>query len=153
MTTRITFRYTLALLLSGTVASALGAQPIADRVSRAGNGSVRMSFATRPEVCGRGGNIHRGGDWHGNFGSGERSRDVEWDSDCDYGPGRLVLDKRDDALAINEGNLIIEGQDTFVEVETAPQQFEKRAIQTGLSDGINIEVVSGLEAGDKIKHR
>ena len=95
MTTRITPRYALALLLSASVASALGAQPIADRVSRAGNGSVRMSFATRPELCGRGGNIHRGGDWHGNFGSGERSRDVEWDSDCDYGPGRLVLDKRD----------------------------------------------------------
>jgi len=95
MTTRITPRYALALLLSASVASALGAQPIADRVSRAGNGSVRMSFATRPELCGRGGNIHRGGDWHGNFGSGERNRDVEWDSVCDYGPGRLVLDKRD----------------------------------------------------------
>ena len=59
----------------------------------------------------------------------------------------IVLDKREDVLAINEGNLVIEGDKTFVEVETAPQQFEKREIKTGLSDGINIEVVSGLKAG------
>jgi HlyD family secretion protein len=65
----------------------------------------------------------------------------------------IVLDKREDVLAINEGNLIIEGEKTFVEVETTPQQFEKREIKTGLSDGINIEVVSGLKAEDKIKHR
>jgi HlyD family secretion protein len=65
----------------------------------------------------------------------------------------IVLDKRENVLAINEGNLLIEGEKTFVEVETAPQKFEKREIKTGLSDGINIEVVSGLQAGDKIKHR
>ena len=65
----------------------------------------------------------------------------------------IVLDKREDALAINEGNLIIEGDKTFVEVETAPQEFEKREIKTGLSDGINIEVVSGLKPEEKIKHR
>jgi HlyD family secretion protein len=65
----------------------------------------------------------------------------------------IVLDKRDDVLAINEGNLLIEDKAAFVEVQTAPQQFEKREIKTGLSDGINIEVVSGLKAEDKIKHR
>ena len=65
----------------------------------------------------------------------------------------LLLDKRDDVLAINEGNLLVEDKATFVEVETAPQQFQKREIKTGLSDGINIEVVSGLKAEDKIKHR
>jgi HlyD family secretion protein len=65
----------------------------------------------------------------------------------------IVLDRREDVLAINEGNLIIEDDATFVEVETAPQQFEKRKIETGLSDGINIEVVSGLSLEDKIKHR
>src|SRR5687768_9328908 len=65
----------------------------------------------------------------------------------------IVLDKRDEVLAVNEGNLILEEGRSFVEVETAPQTFEKREIKTGLSDGINIEVVSGLSAGDKIKHR
>ncbi len=41
----------------------------------------------------------------------------------------IVLDKREDVLAINEGNLIIEGDRTFVEVEIAPQKFEKREIK------------------------
>ena len=65
----------------------------------------------------------------------------------------IVLDKRENVLAINEGNLLIENGTTFVEVETAPQKFEKREIKTGLSDGINIEVVTGLNEGEKIKHR
>jgi HlyD family secretion protein len=65
----------------------------------------------------------------------------------------IVLDKRENVLAINEGNLVVEGDKTFVEVETGPQKFEKREIKTGLSDGINIEVVSGLKAEEKIKHR
>jgi len=65
----------------------------------------------------------------------------------------IVLDKRENALAINEGDLIIEGEKTFVEVETSPQTFAKREIRTGLSDGINIEVISGLREGEKVKHR
>ncbi len=65
----------------------------------------------------------------------------------------IVLDKREDVLAINEANLIIEGDKTYVEVETAPQVFEKREVETGLSDGINIEVMSGLDEGTKIKRR
>ena len=89
-------RYTIALVLVASTACTIDAQSIADRVSRAGNGSVRMSFATRPEVCGRGTSISRGNHWQQNWGGYDRStRDVEWDSMCDYGPGRLVLDKRE----------------------------------------------------------
>jgi len=65
----------------------------------------------------------------------------------------IVLDKKENALAINEGDLIIEDKLTFVEVESAPQTFVKREIKTGLSDGINIEVISGLKPDEKIKRR
>jgi len=65
----------------------------------------------------------------------------------------IVLDKRDNVLAINEANLIVEDKGHFVELETGPQQYEKREVKTGLSDGINIEIVEGLKAGDKIKKR
>ena len=47
--------------------------------------------------------------------------------------------------------LQFESETAFVEVETAPQQYEKKYIKLGLSDGINIEVISGLTAEDKIK--
>lgn len=63
----------------------------------------------------------------------------------------IVLEKKDSVMAIKESNLIFEGDKTFVEVQTAPQQFEKREITTGLSDGINIEVKKGLGQKDLVK--
>ena len=63
----------------------------------------------------------------------------------------IVLDRRDDVLAINEGLLQFEGEQPFVEVEVAPQRFEKRNVETGLSDGIHIEVTNGLTEQDTIK--
>ena len=64
----------------------------------------------------------------------------------------IVLDRRDNVLAINEGNLQFEEQDTYVEIEVAEQVFERRDVETGLSDGINIEVVAGLKETDSIKN-
>ncbi len=63
----------------------------------------------------------------------------------------IVLDKRDSVLAISEALLQFENDSAYVEVETQPQTFEKRFIKTGLSDGINIEVLSGITKDDKIK--
>jgi len=64
----------------------------------------------------------------------------------------IVLEKREQVLALDEGLLQFEGEKPFVEVETAPQKFERREIVTGISDGIQIEIVSGLEATDKVKN-
>ena len=63
----------------------------------------------------------------------------------------IVLDKKDSVLAISEALLQFEKDSAFVEIETGPQTFEKRYIQTGISDGINIEIKSGLTKDDKIK--
>ncbi|MFO8055502.1 MAG: hypothetical protein R6U19_10120, partial [Bacteroidales bacterium] len=51
------------------------------------------------------------------------------------------------------GLLKFDKDSAFVQVETAPQQFGKRYIKTGLSDGINIQVLEGLVAEEKIKVR
>ena len=63
----------------------------------------------------------------------------------------IVLDRRDDVLALNESLLVFEDGKKFVEVEVAPQKFEKREVKTGLSDGIQVEVVSGLAEKDRVK--
>ncbi len=64
----------------------------------------------------------------------------------------IVLEKADSVLAIPEGLLQFEHDTTtYVEVETAPQVFKKQVIKTGLSDGINIQVLSGIKKGMKIK--
>ena len=63
----------------------------------------------------------------------------------------IVLEKRDQVLAINEATLIIEDDQTFVEVKQESRIFIKQPIKVGLSDGINIEVISGLNPDDQIK--
>ena len=64
----------------------------------------------------------------------------------------IVLQKHKNVLAINEGLLQFDDNDsTYVEVETTDQVFERRDVKTGLSDGINIEILSGLSKEDKIK--
>jgi HlyD family secretion protein len=66
----------------------------------------------------------------------------------------IVLDRRDSVMVISESLVKFEEgkkDSAYVEVETSPQVFEKRYIITGLSDGINIEVKSGLKIEDKIK--
>lgn len=63
----------------------------------------------------------------------------------------IVLEQKDSVMAIEESLLQFSGDSVFVEVETKSQQFEKRMIKTGLSDGINIEILSGLSMEDKIK--
>ena len=56
-------------------------------------------------------------------------------------------------LAVEEALLEFAEGKTWVEVETAPQVFERREVSTGLSDGITIEVVSGLTATDRLKSK
>ena len=63
----------------------------------------------------------------------------------------IVLDKRDQVLAIREGNLIFDDGKTFVDLMVGEQQFERKEVQTGLSDGINIEILDGLDEDDQIK--
>jgi len=64
----------------------------------------------------------------------------------------IVLEKKDSVLVIPEGLLKFEKDSSFVEIETAkPQEFEKRMVKTGISDGINIEITKGLTKADKVK--
>jgi HlyD family secretion protein len=65
----------------------------------------------------------------------------------------IVLDQKDSVLAVKESMLQFGKKDSvFVEVETSsPQVFEKRLIKTGISDGINIEILSGVDKLSKIK--
>ncbi|MFL5508481.1 MAG: HEAT repeat domain-containing protein [Gemmatimonadaceae bacterium] len=83
-------------------ATAASAQSIASQVARVSNGTVRMSFSTRPGICGSGNSISYGGRGRGRTTWGndwESSRDVEWESDCSVGPGRVVIDRRNGEIA------------------------------------------------------
>ncbi len=63
----------------------------------------------------------------------------------------IVLARKDSVLAVEESLLVFENDSVFVEIESGPQIYEKRVVEVGLSDGINIEVLSGIAEEDKIK--
>lgn len=63
----------------------------------------------------------------------------------------IILDKRKNVLSIKERDVIFEKDTTWVEVKTGERQFEKRIVTLGLSDGIQVEVVSGLDSAQEVK--
>lgn len=65
----------------------------------------------------------------------------------------IILARADSVLAIKEGLVQYdkESKEPFVEVENGEQQFERREIKLGLSDGIFVQVTEGLAKEDKIK--
>ena len=67
--------------------------------------------------------------------------------------GSLVVDNRQDIMVIAEALLQFDRrtQQPFVEIEISNQNFERKDIEIGLSDGIKVEIISGIEMTDKIK--
>ncbi len=65
----------------------------------------------------------------------------------------LTLEKKDSIMVIPEALLQFdrETDKPYVEVATGEQQFERRDIEIGISDGVNVEIVSGLTKDEKVK--
>jgi HlyD family secretion protein len=63
----------------------------------------------------------------------------------------IILERRDHVLAISESVVQFDKGKTTVDVETSPQHFERREVKLGLSDGIDVEVLSGLDAKTRVK--
>ena len=67
--------------------------------------------------------------------------------------GDIILSRKDSVIVINERDLITsKGSDsTFVQLKVGDNNFKKTQIQIGLSDGILVEVKSGLDTTQQIK--
>ena len=65
----------------------------------------------------------------------------------------IILEKAENVLAIKEALVQFDPktQKPFVEVETGSQKFERRDVVLGVSDGIYVEIKSGVKSADKIK--
>ncbi len=63
----------------------------------------------------------------------------------------LVLESVKHVLAIPESALEFSGDSTFVYVKNATGTYDRKSVTTGISDGINIVVTSGLKEGDKVR--
>lgn len=65
----------------------------------------------------------------------------------------IVLEQKDSVLSIREALLQFDKktEKPYVEIKTGDQKFERKDIKLGISDGINVEIDSGLTAKDEIK--
>ncbi len=67
----------------------------------------------------------------------------------------IVLENANQVLTIPEAAIEFSGDSTFVYIVKNPGakelEYERRQVQTGLSDGINIEVRSGLKAEERVR--
>ena len=63
----------------------------------------------------------------------------------------IVLGEKKQVLAIREALVQYDSGKPYVEIETTPQTFVRKDVTLGISDGIKVEVLSGVAKGDKIK--
>ena len=65
----------------------------------------------------------------------------------------LVLQKKDSIMAIPEALLQFDSETEmpYVEIQISDQKFERKDVEIGISDGINVEIISGLSMQDSIK--
>ncbi|NIR43328.1 MAG: efflux RND transporter periplasmic adaptor subunit [Gemmatimonadetes bacterium] len=62
----------------------------------------------------------------------------------------IIIDRREDVLMIPERLIDTSGDTARVTVLLPSGEREERTITTGLSDAINIEIIDGLEEGEKV---
>ena len=65
----------------------------------------------------------------------------------------IILEKADKVLAVKESLVQFDSktQKPFVEIEIGKQKFVRKDLVLGVSDGIYVEIKSGIKASDKIK--
>jgi HlyD family secretion protein len=63
----------------------------------------------------------------------------------------IELDRRDAVLTISETLIQYKKRKAFVEIEVSPGIYETRDVSLGLSDGLSVEVLSGITLEDKLK--
>jgi HlyD family secretion protein len=63
----------------------------------------------------------------------------------------IIIERRSDILFIPERLVRFEDERAFVTVQLGPDASEEREIRTGLSDGINVEVLEGLSEGELVR--
>ncbi len=63
----------------------------------------------------------------------------------------IILDRRKGVVAIKERDIIFEKDATFVEIKTGDRQFKRQSVKLGLSDGILVEVLNGLDTTHEVR--
>ena len=65
----------------------------------------------------------------------------------------IILDKAEDVLALKEALIQFDDEtnEPYVEIKTGDKKYKKQDVELGISNGIFVEVKSGIEKDDEIK--
>ena len=148
-----------SLMLMASLAPSADAQSIAQRVASVRDGKVRMTYASRPDLCGWGNGISTKRSFENGSTrswSDDRNEDVVFDDDCNTGPVRLVITKRGGDIeqirasiggrwratsnATDIGNVSArEATDYLFSIATSGARAAEKAIfPTTLADSVNV---------------
>lgn len=62
----------------------------------------------------------------------------------------FITKQMEDVMYVSNRTIIRDGRKSYVKVKAENGSIRKAEVQTGFSDGINVEVISGLEIGDTV---
>lgn len=62
----------------------------------------------------------------------------------------IYVDEAEDVLSVPATAVKGHGEDKYVEILTPDNMVERRAVVTGVSDGLNVEIEKGVAEGDKV---
>jgi HlyD family secretion protein len=65
----------------------------------------------------------------------------------------IIIQQKDNVLTIPERIVTFRNDSAFVKISLGPEKTEDRTIKTGLSDAINLEVISGLKEGEEVMEK
>ncbi len=67
----------------------------------------------------------------------------------------IIIQEKQDVLLIPERLLVFDEEETYVELPPASEEGEplRQLVSIGLSDGLQVEIVSGLDEGAQIMER
>jgi membrane fusion protein, heavy metal efflux system len=62
----------------------------------------------------------------------------------------LMTSSITDALVVPSSALVEEQGVFYLYVQTGGESFQKREVKTGVSDGINVQILSGVSEGERV---
>ena len=65
----------------------------------------------------------------------------------------IIIQRKENVLMVPERVVTFRNDSAFVSIPSGGKTAGERYLQTGLSDAINVEVVSGLDEGDEVEEK
>lgn len=67
--------------------------------------------------------------------------------------GDIIINRKDSVITVQERDVIYEDDKSYVDLVTGDQETDRHEVELGLSDGLLVEVINGLDTTQQIKQQ